>query len=293
VSSFSQHSQLCHVPILSPGRVKRVELFCKPGKDVCQQIDRRDFIKMLYGTGFVFLLRNLGIPAAPLALADDGNSRNSGAGRSLGSVRKPWAPAEALLPATRVRLLLDRAVDLAEQIAKEDRLHELDDLLKRVDAILVSESDSPNDNVRWAFNVYTASLRFDEAYMVTASEKDRSEYIRKYDGLPDVKQVITADLDLRDLYRNQVLTAIDDARAELRYQKKEFRNQRQQGLVELEGAPKGSNLQQPSLFDGEELFSLLLNAQSACRDWFSMISDEDVKKALDVVLSEQTSTPRT
>ena len=35
------------------------------------------------------------------------------------------------------------------------------------------------------------------------------------DALPGVKTVITADLDLRDLYRNQIQTAVDDLQAEL------------------------------------------------------------------------------
>jgi len=34
------------------------------------------------------------------------------------------------------------------------------------------------------------------------------------DSLPSVKAVITADLDLRDLYRNQVLTGVEDFRAQ-------------------------------------------------------------------------------
>jgi hypothetical protein len=63
-------------------------------------------------------------------------------------------------------------------------------------------------------NVYTANLRFGESYLLTASPEVLKKMIRE-EQLPDVKTVITADLDLRDLYRNRIQTTMEDAQAEL------------------------------------------------------------------------------
>jgi hypothetical protein len=58
-------------------------------------------------------------------------------------------------------------------------------------------------------------LCFGESYTVTATLETKKAYIRANDGLPDVKAVITSDLDLRDLYRNELQLKVDDAQAEL------------------------------------------------------------------------------
>lgn len=64
-----------------------------------------------------------------------------------------------------------------------------------------------------AFNYYTRQLSFADEYVLTASKEERKQLIRN-DNLPSLTAVITSDLDRRDLYRNQFLTAIDDASAE-------------------------------------------------------------------------------
>jgi hypothetical protein len=106
--------------------------------------------------------------------------------------------------------------------------------------------------VRAAMNVYTANLQFGESYILTASPSVKKELIRKYDGLPDVKQVITADLDLRDLYRNQAQTTIEDIQAEL------YR-------------------QEP---DPAELVVLLAEAKKAYVLWFAFIAESAIREAL-------------
>lgn len=65
--------------------------------------------------------------------------------------------------------------------------------------------------MRAVMNLYTANLKFGDSYVLTASAKDKKTYIRNYNQLPGVNQVIASDLDLRDLYRNQVQTKIEDA----------------------------------------------------------------------------------
>ena len=121
------------------------------------------------------------------------------------------------------------------------------------------------DEFRAALNTYTNALIFDaESYRWTASPALKKQLIRQ-DQLPDVTAVIAADLDLRYLYRNQLLTALDDARAEWKYQ-----TQQQQQ-------------QQQSSVDWTELVHLLKQAQMACQQWFDFIDERDVQEAIKVV----------
>ena len=86
-------------------------------------------------------------------------------------------------------------------------------------------------------------------------------------GAPeDIAAVIAADLDLRYLYRNQLLTALDDARAEWKYQTQQQQQQQQQSSV-----------------DWTELVHLLKQAQMACQQWFDFIDERDVQEAIKVV----------
>ena len=112
------------------------------------------------------------------------------------------------------------------------------------------------NDMRAAFNAYTNNLVFGESYVFTGSSEERKRRIRN-DDLPDVTSVIRSDLDLRDLYRNQVLTAIDDAKAELQYQ-----------LTSEE--PKSVT----------ELADLLQQAKKSCDEWFRLVPDADVTAAM-------------
>jgi hypothetical protein len=122
--------------------------------------------------------------------------------------------------------------------------------------------------VREAFNYYTRQLQFDtEYYLLNVSAQEKKKMIRN-DELPDIKSVIVSDLDLRDLVRNQVLDAYDDVKYELKYQVTKYN---EKGLE----------------FDGSgDLKSALLKAKKECDEWFSFISDEDVKEAMDTVMNE-------
>ena len=76
--------------------------------------------------------------------------------------------------------------------------------------------------------------------------------------------MIASDMGLRYLLRNDILTACDDARAELKYQlKQDLRN-----------------------VDGSELLDLLLTAQGACNKWFDLIGEKDRIAAIDIVKRE-------
>lgn len=109
------------------------------------------------------------------------------------------------------------------------------------------------DEIRAAFNYYTSNLNFNsQEFILTATREERSRLIRD-DKIPDVKTVIASDMGLRYLLRNDVLTACDDARAELNYQMK----------------------QDPNSVDGGELLDILLMAQNACTKWFDLIDERE------------------
>ena len=93
----------------------------------------------------------------------------------------------------------------------------------------------------------------------------RSVRLIRDDKIPDVKTVIASDMGLRYLLRNDVLTACDDARAELNYQMK----------------------QDPNSVDGGELLDILLMAQNACTKWFALIDERDMMTAMEIVLKEK------
>jgi hypothetical protein len=111
--------------------------------------------------------------------------------------------------------------------------------------------------VRAAFNYYTDALQFDStSYRLTAPPAERSRMIRN-DQLPDINQVVTSDLDLRYLYRNQVLTNMDDVVAEL---------------------------QRDEECDLPEVIQLLETATASMRQWLDLIDPNDVKAARTLAL---------
>ena len=121
------------------------------------------------------------------------------------------------------------------------------------------------DEVRAALNAYTNDLSFrTDQYTFNESKELKSKLIRE-DRLPDVKQVITSDLGLRYLYRNNVLDAMEDARAELRFLQK--------------GVGTDTNIEAQPRLDFVELRRLLLEADHALEKWFSLIDEQDVRKA--------------
>ena len=119
--------------------------------------------------------------------------------------------------------------------------------------------------VRAAFNAYTNNLVFGDSYRLNAAADLRKSLIRN-NALPDVNAVVVSDLDLRDLYRNQVLERLDDARAEIDYQ------------------------QRTGELDTAEVMNSLKAAQDSCREWFRFIPDDDVATALKAVQEERLRT---
>ena len=122
------------------------------------------------------------------------------------------------------------------------------------------ESKNP---LRAALNAYTNNLVFGDNYQLNAQGELRKSLIRN-DALPDVHAVVVSDLDLRDLYRNQFLQNMDDARAELAFQR--------------------DRVEEP--LDPSELLRYLRLAQTALDEWFAFIPPDDVAEARKSVLAE-------
>jgi hypothetical protein len=186
---------------------------------------------------------------------------------------RPRAPTvEALVPATLVRRQLNLAVQLLDGFGNNatvswnhdggrtlQQLRHVFDVTvlptntlgQRMDTSYFSQkSKLSGSKVRAALNVYTANLQFGDSYVLTASPEIRKQLIRN-DALPDIQTVVTADLDLRDLYRNTIQTAVDDICAEL-------------------------TLDQP---DVVELQSLLWDAVRSLNAWFNFIDEPDIQAA--------------
>jgi hypothetical protein len=118
--------------------------------------------------------------------------------------------------------------------------------------------------MRAGFNAYTNNLVYGDAYRLNV-EGDAKKALVRNDALPNVNSVVVSDLDLRDLYRNQVLQSVDDAKSEVLYQLKS-------GEVDVDG-----------------ILQYLLDAQASCRAWFAFVPTDDVEEALQVVLAQTRS----
>lgn len=112
--------------------------------------------------------------------------------------------------------------------------------------------------VRAALNYYTEQLQFSaDSYVLSVPPEERSRMIRE-NKLPDINQVVTSDLDLRYLYRNQIITTMDDIIAELQ-------------------------TDDPSI---EELRELLNSAQSSMQKWLDFIDPNDIQEARNLAMKE-------
>ncbi|KAL3907484.1 MAG: hypothetical protein SGILL_008857 [Bacillariaceae sp.] len=191
----------------------------------------------------------------------------------------PPAPLGALLPAVQQRLLLEAIRELAKGLPDSDEKRRR----QQIQSVLLPLSETKQSDyklmkqysaskvlsgplVRASMNVYTANLNYGAAassdnknpadvYDVTDPQWKKA-YIRANDGLPDVKRVIVADLDLRDLYRNEVQQKLDDASAEW----------------------------YSSSCELKEFQELLQEAASSFDAWFDRIPDKDVQAAIQAVL---------
>ena len=132
------------------------------------------------------------------------------------------------------------------------------------------QSLEQNDEIRAAFNAYMNQIQYSTSqYTLSVPENVRKQMIRS-DTLPDlIRQVVPSDMDLRTLYRNMVLTSVQDARAELQYQFNDATTT----------TTTTTTVASVKNFDGQELLQLLRQAQEATREWFQMIDPDEIRRA--------------
>lgn len=279
-----------------------------------------------------FLIKSQGFAGATIAAPFLARAEEISPNNAIEDQRgnRPYAPLEALLPVTRLKLWLDRSYALSCNLStakdKDEKftiLQEMDKILsnppklfysEKIDkrakgstaqlttgisaankdqyqlnrqglnvgdkfAAMLNQADverqwgmlqyaeskrEDSNEMRAAFNFYTRQITFSDKYILTAPKEQRKNMIRN-DELPSLTAVITADLDLRDLYRNDFLNNIEDARAEVAYQVKQ---------------------DDPDVVD---TIDLVKQAYTACDKWFVLISPKDVQEAIDAVSMQSRS----
>ena len=323
------------VPLVR-SRAAFVRLFSKTTKlqsrnrtlvdNIHQQLSRRALLFQSAAVGF-FVSQSILGPTTSLAFEPQENQGTEARNHD----GRPFAPPDALLPAARCKLWIDRAHEASTALGSASTANEKRRLVQELETILVKErpklftgnekvlnpSKSPltaqitgsissankdqfqqnrqvlnvgnqvaamlnqadverqwgmlqfaetkrqeENDIRRALSYYTQQLEFADSYLLTAPKEERKALIRN-DALPSLSAVITSDLDLRDLYRNQLLTAIDDATAEAQYQSK-------QKDVEI-----------------SDLLELMDQAYTACSKWFDLIAPSDVEEAVRTIQQER------
>jgi hypothetical protein len=245
-------------------------------------MNRRRF---LFGTATISMMPSSPLPSLAIG---EGEQR-------MTLTQKPKAPLAALIPAAQQRLLLEQCLYLSNQLRKnstsdekrEKTLQELKSLLaplpssyiiapgkgkrKRNYDVQILQKALPNQRLSGevaaaALNVYMTSLRYGDKlpeYEITDNAWKKS-YIRENDGLPTIQNVLRADLNLRELYKNSLVTRLDDASAEL----------------------YNTN---NAMVDAEELKQILQNAANDFDLWLERIDDSQVKQALRAALEGKTA----
>ena len=192
--------------------------------------------------------------------------------------QKPTAPLAALIPAVQQRLLLEASLEFLNKgdIEKVKQiLPPLDgDYMQNIfgnQNINVIKKYNPakvlrGDLVRATMNLYQTNLNYNnmlgnptDAFIITDPAWKKS-FIRENGGLPNLQRVIGADLDMRQLLRNQVQLKIDDAAAEL------YSPDR----------------------DDKELMELLQEAARNFDLWLDRVRTGDVRDAIKVILTGET-----
>ena len=227
-------------------------------------IDRRTLLTIPFGFGTSCVLSR----PSPCRALGEGEQR-------MKFQEKPRAPVAALVPAIQQRLLIEACISKLSTLNGNNQEQSLESIM----SVIVKPSDIASDRknrdksimkqyqtrnklsgalVRAAMNIYTANLSYDnlDQFQVTDAQWKKS-YIREYGGLPNLKQVIQADLNIRDLYCNKVQLNLDDAAAELY-----------------------------SLQEGDslgDLRDLLTEAANSFDLWLEMVDDKDLAAALQLV----------
>lgn len=313
----------------------RVYGLSSPLSDITNNLKGSSFLvtrQQIFGKMLAIGVASATVAVTPRKVLAENESEMAVNGGEKGSTSivapRPFAPTEALLPATRLKVWTEKADEISKSLPSNDeeqryqivlklntflssppKLFLSEKLQKRTSgstaqitsavsnankdqyqmtrkdfnvgdkfAAMLNQADverqwgmlqyaeskrEQSNEMRAAFNFYTQQLSFGDKYNLTASKEDRKRMIRN-DKLPSLTAVITSDLDLRDLYRNNFLTAIEDVQAEVAYQAK----------------------QKPQEIDTVDIEDLMSQASNALSKWFDLISAEDVQEARAAVCSK-------
>lgn len=130
----------------------------------------------------------------------------------------------------------------------------------------IEKKRESQSEVRLALNIYTTNLNYNPNQYIFGGTTEEKRALIREDRLPSTVEVIRSDLDARDLYRNALQTALEDARAEER---------------------KNDRSDEEETMDVSELVSLLREAKFAIDKWFSFVPEQDVKEAMEIVTREK------
>lgn len=282
---FFRFINISHSLVLKNERKIHIKLpWSKLSRDVSSYPRREFFVSTIHAPTVLLTLLCIGNSHPALAVGE-GEQR-------MVLNQKPKAPLGALIPAVQQRLLLEECLSLSNQQLRSNKSDndQHTEILQKLQSILgplTQEDESstrsflgqsggtnkkdltilrqcpPNQClsgyvIRASMNLYSTNLQFSNMPDYTVTDPSwKKQYIRANDGLPDIQRVITADLNLRDLYRNQVQLQIDDASAEL------YRNDD---------------------CDFQELQVILKEAAMVFDQWLDRVDDQDFKNTLQAVL---------
>jgi hypothetical protein len=251
-------------------------------------------------------------PSMFLGLVEDGPER-------IKFKQKPTAPIGALLPSVQQRLLLEICIDAARQknlrklktiippLSSGDSYGSVGkwgDLVKSKQLQILKQNDPSRvlrgEVVRAAMDLYQVNLNYaqilygnDENSKVKISDVIeiadpvwKKSYIRRNDGLTNdfIAKVIGADVDVRQLLRNQVQTNLDDAAAELYYIS---------SVTACTGSDDGIGGDDGEGCDLDELINLLQTAAKNFDLWLDRVRYGDVRDAIQMAVGLETGGSKT
>jgi hypothetical protein len=201
---------------------------------------------------------------------DNTNDNTNGAMDKYARIPRAATP-EPLLPATGVRYQINAIAQTLNEYyhTGDDDLARREKDLDRIGTVLNNSPElSSTRAVRTSFNTYTQAIRFGQSFQINLPQgsKERRRYLQDNDTLQllTAETIITADLDLRDLHRNQILTNVDDLRAEVAYL------QRMRSPADAPAAKEE---------DVDELQRIVETLVAECDTWFGFIPPPDVDAA--------------
>ncbi|KAL3805720.1 hypothetical protein HJC23_005964 [Cyclotella cryptica] len=236
--------------------------------------------------------------------------------------KPPFAPVDALLPATRVKLTIDNAVSIATNLATETNAEHKQLMLHNLETLLLTPQNynrgttpmkippRPAQSYLQAYTEYRntiSPLEKPGAMLVQRGEIDAWKRLKREEATRESADEVRAALNYYTSNLNYdaerfVLTATKEERSKL------IREDRIPDVKTVIASDLGVRyllrnevltvwddakaelryLMRQSLedVDGRELLELLVKAQNECQKWFDLIDKKDTLAAMDIVRNE-------